>query len=246
MTQYYRTKQRRGTEAQWIASDPVLLDGELALTIDEASTLLAFKIGGEGKRWSQLSYVSGPAGPRGPQGPKGDSGATGPQGAKGDSGATGAAGTAATIQVGTVTTLAAGAAATVTNAGTTSAAKFNFGIPRGATGAKGEKGNPGTPADVSKTPVVSRFVQSNGSIGSRGFGAISVTKAGTGRYDIDMSVLGYSNTNTCTILLSQQKTMGAAAAFFGYLTSESKMIYVEVKDMNGYNVDAGFCITIWG
>ena len=50
------------------------------------------------------------------------------KGAKGDPGQ------AATINVGTVTTLPAGSDATVTNSGTTSAAVFNFGIPKGADG----------------------------------------------------------------------------------------------------------------
>lgn len=62
----------------------------------------------------------------------------GPTGPKGDKGATGAA---ATIAVGTVTTGAAGSSATVTNAGTSSAAKFNFTIPRGNTGAAGTRGS---------------------------------------------------------------------------------------------------------
>lgn len=59
-----------------------------------------------------------------------------PKGEKGD------AGTAATIQVGAVTTLDAGENATVTNAGTTSTAKLNFGIP------KGDKGDTGTAATI--------------------------------------------------------------------------------------------------
>lgn len=50
------------------------------------------------------------------------------KGAKGD------AGSAATVAVGTVTTLAAGSSATVENAGSSSAAVFNFGIPKGADG----------------------------------------------------------------------------------------------------------------
>lgn len=61
-------------------------------------------------------------------------GATGPAGA---TGATGAPGTAATIAVGTVTTGTAGSAASITNVGTSSAAIFNFTIPRGDTGAGG-------------------------------------------------------------------------------------------------------------
>jgi hypothetical protein len=55
----------------------------------------------------------------------------------------GPAGQAATIAVGTVTTGAAGSSATVTNAGTSSAAVFNFAIPRGATGATGATGPQG-------------------------------------------------------------------------------------------------------
>ena len=67
--------------------------------------------------------------PAGLTGPKGDdSTVEGPPGPEG---------TAATIAVGTTTTLSAGSNATVANAGSSSAAVFNFGIP------KGPKGDPG-------------------------------------------------------------------------------------------------------
>ncbi|CAM5591997.1 hypothetical protein [Rhodanobacter lindaniclasticus] len=56
----------------------------------------------------------------------------------------GPAGTAATIAVGTVTTGAAGSSASVTNAGTSSAASFNFTIPRGDKGDTGDTGTAGT------------------------------------------------------------------------------------------------------
>lgn len=52
----------------------------------------------------------------------------------------GQSGAAATIAVGTVTTLAPGSNATVTNSGTSSAAVFDIGIPQGATGESGEMG----------------------------------------------------------------------------------------------------------
>lgn len=55
----------------------------------------------------------------------------------GTDGADGANGAAATVQVGTITTLAPGANVTVTNSGTPNAAVFNFGIPQGAPGAAG-------------------------------------------------------------------------------------------------------------
>jgi hypothetical protein len=66
-----------------------------------------FKVGDGSTAWTSLAYSSGPAG---------------------------TAGSAATITVGTVTTLAAGSSATVTNGGSSSAATLNFGIPAGATG----------------------------------------------------------------------------------------------------------------
>ena len=63
--------------------------------------------------------AQGPVGPQGPQGPQG---------------------TAATVTAGTTTTGAAGTNAIVTNSGTSSAAVFDFTIPRGDTGATGATG----------------------------------------------------------------------------------------------------------
>lgn len=59
------------------------------------------------------------------------------KGPKGDTGAQGDPGTAATVQVGTVSTGEAGSQASVTNAGNENAAVFNFTIPRGAQGVAG-------------------------------------------------------------------------------------------------------------
>ena len=83
----------------------------------------------------------GPQGEQGPQGPTGATGATGPQGEKGDTGPQGPqgdtgpqgpqgdTGPAATVAVGTVTGLGAGAAPTVTNSGDEHNAVLDFGIP---------------------------------------------------------------------------------------------------------------------
>jgi hypothetical protein len=102
------------------------------------------------KSWSPAANgcVSN-TGPEGPKGDKGDTGSAGadgadgsagPQGPKGD---TGANGTSATVTVGTVTTGDEGTDASVTNAGTESAAVLNFTIPRGADGAQGSTGPKG-------------------------------------------------------------------------------------------------------
>lgn len=76
-----------------------------------------------------------------PRGDKGD---------KGDTGATGSPGAAATISVGTTTTGQPGTNASVTNSGTSSAAVFNFTIPKGA---KGDPGDPGTPGSAATIAV---------------------------------------------------------------------------------------------
>ena len=75
--------------------------------------------------------AQGEQGEQGEKGDKGDTGATGPQGPQGETGATGATGAtgqAATIDVGTV---ASGTTASVTNSGTSSAAVFDFVLPKG-------------------------------------------------------------------------------------------------------------------
>lgn len=97
--------------------------------------------------------IQGETGPQGPQGEQGiqgiqgetgPTGATGPAGPKGDTGNTGPAGAAATIAIGAVTTGSPGSSVSVTNSGTTSAAVFNFTIPRGD---KGDQGDPASTND---------------------------------------------------------------------------------------------------
>ena len=69
----------------------------------------------------------------------------------GEGGSSGEAGTAATIEVGTVTTGEAGSSASVTNSGTTSAAVFDFVIPRGDKGEKGDTGPQGPQGEKGDT-----------------------------------------------------------------------------------------------
>jgi hypothetical protein len=109
------------------------------------------------------------AGLAGPTGATGSTGATGATGATGSTGPTGATGTAATISVGTVSTGAAGSTAGVTNVGTSSAATFNFTIPRGDKGETGNTGSTGSAATVSVGTV------STGNAGS----SASVTNVGS-------------------------------------------------------------------
>ena len=97
--------------------------------------------------------LRGADGAQGSVGPEGPTGLTGPEGPKGEDstvpGPKGDPGDAATIAAGTTTTGAAGSSASVTNSGSSSAAVFDFTIPRGDKGDKGDKGDPGDPGDLS-------------------------------------------------------------------------------------------------
>ena len=94
-------KVKRATAARWTSQNPVLAAGEIGYETDTRR----MKLGDGTSSWTQLSYLVA-------------------EGA-------GAAGQAATIRIGTVTTLNYNASATVVNSGTSSAAVLDFGIPRG-------------------------------------------------------------------------------------------------------------------
>jgi len=73
----------------------------------------------------------------------------------------GATGPSGTLTVGATTTLSPGTSATVTNSGTSTAAIFNFGIPRGATGTTGAAG-PNT-VTTSTTTNITGLLKGSGS-----------------------------------------------------------------------------------
>ena len=73
------------------------------------------------------------------------------KGAKGDTGQTGATGQAATIAVGTVSS---GETPAVTNSGTSSAAVFNFTLPKGDKGDTGNTGATGATPNISMSATV--------------------------------------------------------------------------------------------
>lgn len=96
----------------------------------------------------------------------------------GATGPTGSTGAAATITVGSVTTLAAGASATVVNAGTSAAAVFNFGLPAGAAGTNGSTGATGTAATVAIGSVTTLAAGSSATATNVGTSAAAVINFG--------------------------------------------------------------------
>ena len=130
----------KGTVDEWLASlvGPPGQDGSIKfeeLTPEQKEMLRGPK--GDPFLYSdftaeQLEALIGPLGPQGIDGPQGPAGTPG------------ADGKAATVKVGTVTTLEAGSNATVTNVGTETNAILNFGIPQGIPGEGGGSSEGGT------------------------------------------------------------------------------------------------------
>ena len=100
-------KVKRATAARWASQNPVLAAGEIGYETDTRK----MKLGDGTNSWTQLSYLVA------------DGTGTGT--------GTGTGGQAATIRIGTVTTLRYNQNATVVNSGTSTAAVLDFGIPRG-------------------------------------------------------------------------------------------------------------------
>ena len=119
----------------------------------------------------------------------------------GQDGASGAPGQAATIAVGTTTTGAAGTNASVTNSGTSSAAVFNFTIPRGDTGAAGQDGRDGNDGAAATITVGSTTTGAAGS-------SASVTNSGTS----SAAVLNFTIPRGDTGAAGQNGQDGAAAS----------------------------------
>jgi hypothetical protein len=117
---------------------------------------------------------------QGPKGDKGDQGVAGPpgqQGVAGPPGGQGLPGNAATVDVGATVTGIPGSNASVTNSGSTSAAVFNFSIPRGdvgATGATGAQGAQGAAATVTAGTTTTGAPGSNASVTNSGSSSAAV------------------------------------------------------------------------
>lgn len=129
------------------ATGPVGPQGPQGLKGDTGSQGLQGTTGPQGQQGQQgvpgVQGAKGDTGNTGSVGATGAAGATGLTGPTGTAGATGATGSAATIAAGTTTTGAPGTSATVSNSGSSSAATFNFTIPRGDVGVTGATGSAG-------------------------------------------------------------------------------------------------------
>lgn len=110
------------------------------------------------------------------------------KGSKGDPGA------AATIAVGSVSTLPAGSSVSVVNSGTSSAAVFDFGIPRGADGTNGTNGISVTGVSLQSTAGLVKTYRMTFSDGS--YFDFNVTDGTNGTGAGDMLANDYDPTST--------------------------------------------------
>jgi hypothetical protein len=92
-----------------------------------------------------------------------------------DQGVIGPSGAAATVAVGTTTTLSPGASATVSNSGTSTAAVFNFGVPQGPVGATGPTGATGAQGIPGNAATIAAGTTTTGAPGT----SAAVTNVGT-------------------------------------------------------------------
>ena len=145
------------------------------------------------------------------------------KGDKGDIGETGATGDAATITIGTTTTLSAGSEATVTNTGTSSNVILNLGIPQGQDGS----------STITSTSV----------------SLLSANWVGdSAPYSQDISLSGITNESTVGILPSTDSTIDDRTAWRSALISGvagTDKITV-IADGEKPTIDIPMSITIWG
>lgn len=139
-------------------------------------------------------------------------------------GPAGPAGTAATLDVGTTTTGSPGTNASVVNSGTTSAAIFDFTIPRGAKGDTGDTG-PAGPAGAGSGDVIGP-----GAVTTANHVVLWTDGTGTAIKDGGGTVSG-SNTGDQTITLTGDVT-GTGTGSFAATIASAAVTYAKIQNVS--------------
>ncbi len=139
-------------------------------------------------------------------------------------GPAGPPGTAATADAGTTTTGSPGTNAEVTNVGTTSAAVFNFTIPRGATGAAGATG-PAGPAGAGSGDVIGP-----GAVTTANHVVLWTDGTGTAIKDSGGTFAG-TNTGDQTITLTGDVTGTGTGSFAATIASDA-VTYAKMQNVS--------------
>lgn len=137
----------------------------------------------------------------------------------------GATGSAATLTLGTVSTGTAGSSVIITNSGSSSAATFNFTIPRGDTGAAGSNGSNGAAATIAAGTTTTGSAGTNASVTNVGSSSTAVFNFTIPRGDVGAtgntgatgpvgpSVISSPNTRSLSLATAYQATDTSKPAF---------------------------------
>ena len=146
-------------------------------------------------------------------------------------------GAAATIKVGTVSSLPAGSSPKIINSGTSSDAIFNFSIPKGDKGDKGDQGNSGVSGDVSDIIVINNL---NG--GESEEGNIKVLAAEQGKV-LNEKLIELEN-NTNKIIFTDNTIANAFIKEINIKITDSKYVKLKLNFYNNFSGTTG--IRIYG
>ena len=164
---------RRAPSDEWVAVNPVLAEGEMALEIDTDR----FKIGDGVTAWIDLPY-GGLIGPTGPTGPQGEVGPTGADSTvPGPTGATGAIGPTGAFGGPTGPTGATGATGPVGDTG-----------PTGPIGVQGNQGRVGPTGPMGPAEMMSNIIDMGDPLIERENGTLQVWTATESRMP-DFSIM---------------------------------------------------------
>lgn len=180
------------------------------------------------------------------------------RGPSGAAGRAGRPGRPATVSIGTVTTEPAGSAATVTNAGSSTRAILNFGIPSGATGATGPTGAAGAnsgPTAYGEVWMGSTAAQLAGSANSRnivnvggGGGLAAVQVTGCSASGLTAPVINVTANADPKDGLPGRNSSGTAAAYVTSWTASGDVLTVDVTTydpITAQETNSDFALTVY-
>jgi len=170
-------------------------------------------------------------------------------------------GAAATIQIGTVTTLPAGSRATVSNSGTTNAAVLNFGIPRGFPGFDGTQALSEAQIRAIVTDAINKYYDrsaSGASIDTTSLEAL-VRRAENARVNAESAASSATQTaSTLSNRLSDLAELKAAvtalransAYYLNQIRSPTGLVRLKVRDPDASASESGAsavleCVTLF-
>ena len=167
------------------------------------------------------------------KGAKGDKGDTGAQGLKGDKGDKGDTGNAATIEVGTVTTGAAGSSASVVNRGDANNAILDFILPKGADGKGSVITVNGKEPDAGGNVNVEEYTHPNSGVTAGTYRSVTVNAQGHVTAGSNPTLAIANGGTGATTKAAAQTNLGLNDAITALSISGNKISYTQADGGTG-------------